>query len=78
MPQEILPGAVYTLQDTCHLLKISDATARRWIKRGVLTGRKLGRAYRFLGRDLLAALQHPDAPGWALPEEAESLSRIRA
>ena len=55
--RDIVPGAVYTLRETCQLLKISEATARRWLKAGQLRGRRIGRAYRFLGADLLAALQ---------------------
>ena len=56
---EILPGAVYTLEEACRLLKISGATARRWIKTGRLRGRRLGRGYRFLGSDLLSSLTSP-------------------
>lgn len=63
---EILPNAVYTLEEACKLLKTTDATARRWIKLGILPPRKLGRAYRFLGSDLLAALDNPRSyeTGW--------------
>lgn len=53
---EITPGAVYTLHETCQLLKISPSTARRWMKGGRLRSRKIGRDYRFLGRDLLDCL----------------------
>ena len=54
---EITPNAVYTLQEVCHFLRISEATARRWIKTGRLPGRKIGRDYRFLGSDLLESLE---------------------
>ncbi len=53
---EILPNAVYTLEEVCRLLKIGEATARRWIRVGRLRGRRIGRGYRFLGLDMLAAL----------------------
>ena len=56
---EILPNAVYTLAEACQLLKIGEATARRWLKQGRLPHRRLGRGYRFLGRDLLEALGIP-------------------
>ena len=56
-PEDLSPGAVYTLQEVCRLLRISEATARRWIKDGRLPGRRIGRDYRFLGRDLLDALE---------------------
>lgn len=52
----VSPDAVYTLQEARRFLKISEATARRWIKEGRLRGRKIGRDYRFLGRDLLDCL----------------------
>ena len=55
---------VYTLQEACRFLRISESTARRWIKEGRLRGRKIGRDYRFLGRDLLDALEgSPDRLG---------------
>lgn len=54
---EITPNAVYTLQEACRFLKISEATARRWIRAGRLPGRKIGRDYRFLGSDLLEGLE---------------------
>ena len=60
--REPLPNAVYTLRETCQLLRISEATARRWIKDGRLRGRRIGRDYRFLGRDLLDALEAARGP----------------
>ena len=61
--QPILPTAVYTLKEACDLLKISDATARRWIREALLPPRRIGRDYSFLGIDLLAALHHPHTIG---------------
>ena len=54
---EILPNAVYTLEEACQILQIHDSTARRWIKRGDIPARKIGRGYRFLGFDLLSAME---------------------
>jgi len=54
--ESVSPGAVYTLQEVCRILRISEATARRWIRDGRLPGRRIGRNYRFLGRDLLDVL----------------------
>ncbi|MBI4307822.1 MAG: helix-turn-helix domain-containing protein [Chloroflexi bacterium] len=59
----IRPGAVYTLGEACTLLHIGKTTARRWVQQGRLPRRKVGRTYRFLGRDLLAALAPQPAPG---------------
>lgn len=62
---EILPNAVYTLEEACHLLKIGEATARRWIKAGRLRGRRIGRGYRFLGSDLIFSLAAQESPSFA-------------
>jgi excisionase family DNA binding protein len=53
---EIRPNAVYTLAEVCQLLRISDATARRQLKSGMLRSARVGRAYRVLGSQLLEAL----------------------
>lgn len=58
---EILPNAVYTLEEACEILNIHERTARRWIKRGDIPARKIGRAYRFLGSDLLSAMERVEA-----------------
>jgi len=66
---ELSPNGVYTLQEVCRLLKISEPTARRWLKSGLLRGRKIGGGYRFLGRDVLDSMEG----GRALHEELELL-----
>jgi excisionase family DNA binding protein len=53
---EIRPNAVYTLPEVCDILRISDATARRYLKSGRLRASRVGRAYRVLGSQLLEAL----------------------
>ncbi len=53
---EIRPNAVYTLKEACVVLSVSEVTLRRAIKAGQLPSRRIGRAYRFLGSHLLAAL----------------------
>ncbi len=69
---DIFPNAVYTLREACRLLKISEATARRWLKEGRFRGRKIGRDYRFLGRDLLECLGATFPP----PSDVESPRRF--
>ncbi len=64
---DVTPGHVYTLRETCRILKISASTARRWMKEGRLRSRKIGRDYRFLGRDLLDCLDRGLAPSPAPP-----------
>ena len=44
---------IYTPQETINLLKISDSTLRRLIKRGMLRASKIGGQYRVLGREIL-------------------------
>lgn len=59
----IAADGIYTLQEACRFLRISEATARRWLKDGRLRGRKIGRDYRFLGRHLLQSLEgEPEIP----------------
>ncbi len=53
---------VYTPQETIGLLKISDSTFRRLIRKGVLKAAKIGGQYRILGRHILQLLS-PSLPG---------------
>uniref|UniRef100_A0A7V3J911 DNA-binding protein n=1 Tax=candidate division CPR3 bacterium TaxID=2268181 RepID=A0A7V3J911_UNCC3 len=54
--------AVYTPQETISILKISDSTFRRLVRKGVLKAAKIGGQYRVLGRHILALL-NPSLPG---------------
>ncbi|MFA6549216.1 MAG: helix-turn-helix domain-containing protein [Candidatus Margulisiibacteriota bacterium] len=47
---------IYTPQETIRLLKISDSTFRRLIRKGVLKAAKIGGQYRVLGREILLLL----------------------
>jgi len=47
---------VYTPQETITLLKISDSTFRRLIRKGVLKAAKIGGQYRILGKHILQIL----------------------
>lgn len=53
---------VYTPQEAQAILKISDSTFRRLIRKGVLQVAKIGGQYRVLGRNILALLD-PGLPG---------------
>jgi excisionase family DNA binding protein len=46
------PDAFYTLKEARTHLRISDATARRWVKSGRLPAEKFGRDYRVRGEYL--------------------------
>ena len=52
---------VYTPQETISILKISDSTFRRLIKKGVLGAAKIGGQYRILGKNILQIL-NPNLP----------------
>ena len=53
---------VYTSEETQKLLKISDSTFRRLIRKGVLRAAKIGGQYRVLGGEILRIL-NPSLPG---------------
>ncbi len=53
---EIKPSAVYTTSETQKLLKISNSTVKRLLKRGLIRANKVGGQYRILGRELLHIL----------------------
>jgi len=53
MSQEILPNAVYTTEEAENLLKISNSTMKRLLKKGILRANKVGKQYRILGLEIL-------------------------
>lgn len=53
MNQEILPNAVYTTSETQALLKISESTIKRLLKKGLIKANKVGGQYRILGKEIL-------------------------
>ncbi|MBU0630344.1 MAG: helix-turn-helix domain-containing protein [Candidatus Margulisbacteria bacterium] len=57
----IQENEVYTPQEAISLLKISDSTFRRLIRKGVLKAAKIGGQYRILGKHLLQLL-NPTLP----------------
>ena len=52
----INPNEVYTTAETQDLLKISNSTLKRLIKKGLIRANKIGKQYRILGHDLLKML----------------------
>ena len=50
---EILENEIYTSEETKSLLKISQSTFLRLVKRGVLRAYKVGGQYRILGKEIL-------------------------
>lgn len=53
MPDEIRENAVYTTQEAQDLLKISDSTIKRLLKRQLIRANKVGGQYRILGKEIL-------------------------
>ena len=51
--QEIVPHGVYTTSEAEKILKVSNSTMKRLLKRGVLKANKVGKQYRILGLELL-------------------------
>jgi excisionase family DNA binding protein len=47
---------VYTPQEAISILKISDSTFRRLVRKGVLRAAKIGGQYRVLGKYILEIL----------------------
>lgn len=52
-PEEIKPYAVYTTGEVEKILKISNSTMKRLIKKGLIKANKVGKQYRILGLELL-------------------------
>jgi len=53
MTKEIKQNAVYTTAETEKLLKISNSTIKRMLKKGLLKANKVGGQYRILGKEIL-------------------------
>ena len=51
--QEIQENGVYTTKEARSLLKVSDSTIKRLLKRGLLRANKVGGQYRILGKEIL-------------------------
>lgn len=53
---EIKPFGVYTTQEAQEMLKISNSTMKRLLKKGLIKANKIGKQYRILGHELLSLL----------------------
>lgn len=56
MTNEIKNNAVYTTNEAQDLLKISNSTIKRMLKKGLIRANKVGGQYRILGKELLRLL----------------------
>lgn len=50
---EIKPNEVYTTAEAEKLLKVSNSTMKRLLKKGLLRANKIGKQYRILGHEIL-------------------------
>ena len=53
MTDEIKPNGVYTTAETRKLLKVSNSTLKRLLKKGLIKANKVGGQYRILGKEIL-------------------------
>ncbi|HXK35922.1 MAG: hypothetical protein UX71_C0008G0019 [Parcubacteria group bacterium GW2011_GWA1_47_10] len=53
---EINHNEVYTTSEAQALLKVSNSTIKRLLKKGIVRANKVGGQYRILGKELLRAL----------------------
>ena len=53
MDSEIKPNSVYTTNETREILKISNSTIKRLLKKGIIKANKVGGQYRILGKEIL-------------------------
>lgn len=52
----IEPNEIYTTQETQDLLKVSNSTMKRLLKRGLIKANKIGGQYRIMGKEILKAV----------------------
>jgi excisionase family DNA binding protein len=50
---EIKPLSIYTTQETQKVLRISESTMKRMLKKGLIRANKVGGQYRILGKEIL-------------------------
>ncbi len=50
---EIKPNSVYTTEETRNILKVSESTIKRLLKKGIIKANKVGGQYRILGKEIL-------------------------
>ena len=57
--EEIRPNAVYTTTETQEVLRVSNSTIKRLLKKGLIRANKVGGQYRILGKEILRVIS-PD------------------
>lgn len=52
----INPNEIYTTRETQDMLKISNSTMKRLLKKGLIKANKIGGQYRILGKEILKSV----------------------
>ena len=73
---EIKPNEVYTTAEAEKILKVSNSTMKRLLKKGLLKANKIGKQYRILGHELLRLLS-PDIDEKATGVYQKFKSKVR-
>ena len=76
MSQEIKPNAVYTTNEVQEMLKVSNSTMKRLLKKGLIRANKVGRQYRILGREVLR-LVPPDVEKSAIESYLKVKGKVK-
>ena len=74
--EEIKPNSVYTTEETRSILKISESTIKRLLKKGIIKANKVGGQYRILGKEILR-LVSPKAERKAVAFYQEAKKRAK-
>lgn len=53
MNLEVKTNSIYTTAETQEILKISNSTIKRLLKKGIIRANKIGGQYRILGKEIL-------------------------
>ena len=56
MIEEIKPLGIYTTKEVKKILRISDSTIKRLLKKGLIRANKVGGQYRILGKEILRTI----------------------
>ncbi len=51
--EEVRPNAIYTTNEAQQMLRVSNSTIKRLLKKGLIRANKVGGQYRILGKEIL-------------------------
>lgn len=73
--EEIKPLAVYTTTETQEVLRISESTIKRLLKKGAIRANKVGGQYRIMGKEILRLLS-PELEEKAINKYLETKKKV--